>query len=104
MILKSDKLKISVVIPTFNMGKTIRDTLKSVLNQTYKNFEIVVQDNNSQDDTFKIIESLTDSRIKYFKNNTNIGYSRNLIAGKKNCQGDNKDCKGKQEKQKEKQG
>lgn len=88
MILKSDKLKISVVIPTFNMGKTIRDTLKSVLNQTYKNFEIIVQDNNSQDDTFKIIESLTDSRIKYFKNNTNIGYSRNLIAGKKNCQGD----------------
>lgn len=85
---RSEELKISVVIPTYNMGKTIRDTLKSVINQTYKNFEIIVQDNNSQDNTSEIIRSLADLRIKYFKNKTNIGYSKNLIEGKKNCQGD----------------
>src|SRR3989338_6606764 len=85
---KLKKLKISVVIPTYNMGKTIRETLKSVLNQTYQNFEIIVKDNNSQDDTYEVIKSLSDSRIKYFKNNTNIGCAKSMIAGKKNCQGD----------------
>lgn len=88
MKLKSEGLKISVMIPTYNMANTIQETLKSVLNQTYNNFEIIIQDNNSQDNTYKIIKSFSDSRIKYFKNDINIGYARNLIAGKKNCQGD----------------
>ena len=83
MKLKSEGLKISVMIPTYNMANTIQETLKSVLNQTYNNFEIIIQDNNSQDNTYKIIKSFSDSRIKYFKNDINIGYARNLIAGKK---------------------
>lgn len=83
-----EKLKISVMIPVYNMDKTIRETIESVLNQSYKNFEIIVQDNDSHDDTSRIVKSFSDSRIKYFKNNANIGYANNLIAGKKNCQGD----------------
>lgn len=85
---KSSPLKVSVVIPTYNMGITIQDTIKSVLNQTYHNFEVIVQDNNSQDETYNIVRSFSDTRIRYFKNNTNIGYARNLIEGKKNCLGD----------------
>lgn len=88
MIDETEKLKISVVIPVYNMDKTIGETIGSVLDQSYKNFEIIVQDNDSLDDTSRIVKSFSDSRIKYFKNNTNIGYANNLIAGKKNCQGD----------------
>lgn len=88
MTKKTEGLKFSVMIPVYNMGKTIQETIESVLNQTYKNFEIIVQDNDSNDNTAGIVKSFSDSRIKYFKNDANIGYAKNLIAGKKNCQGD----------------
>lgn len=81
-------LKISVVIPAFNMEKTIKETIASVLNQTFRNFEIIVQDNDSTDNTATIVKSFVDSRIRYFKNSQNIGYAKNLIEGWKNCTGD----------------
>lgn len=82
------KLKFSIAIPTYNMGHTIRETLASVLNQSYSNFEVIIQDNDSNDNTFEVIKSFSDPRIKYFKNDNNLGYSRNLIQAKKNCTGD----------------
>ncbi len=85
---KEKQFKFSVVIPTYNMGNTIRQTINSIINQSYENFEIIIQDNNSRDNTKSIIESFSDSRIKYYKNHTNIGYARNLIEGYKNCNGD----------------
>lgn len=48
--------KISVVVPAYNEGKFIEPTLKSFLNQTYKNFELIVVDNNSTDDTAAVAE------------------------------------------------
>jgi glycosyltransferase involved in cell wall biosynthesis len=88
MIKKIEELKFSVMIPVYNMDKTIKETIESVLNQAYKNFEIIVQDNSSSDNTSGVVKLFNDSRIKYFRNDTNIGYARNLIAGRKNCQGD----------------
>lgn len=88
MIAKAEKLKIDVVIPVYNMEHTIGEAIKSVLNQTYHNFDIIVQDNDSTDKTADIVKSFSDPRIKYFKNETNIGYRNNLIAGWKNCQDD----------------
>lgn len=88
MISEHESLKISVVIPTYNMAQVIGDTIKSVLNQSYGNFEIIVQDNDSQDNTAAVARSFSDPRIKYFKNSTNLGYAKNLIAGWKNCTGD----------------
>lgn len=81
-------LKISVLIPTYNMAKTIGDTVRSVLNQTHQNFEIIVQDNDSSDETINIIKSFRDKRVLYFKNRRNHGYAKNLIAGSNNCTGD----------------
>ncbi|WP_137652106.1 glycosyltransferase family 2 protein, partial [Bifidobacterium moukalabense] len=57
--------KVSVVIPTFNRADTIGDSIKSVLEQTFKDFEVVVVDDGSTDNTESIIASLGDSRIKY---------------------------------------
>jgi len=85
---EKEELKFSVVIPVFNMAETIGDSISSVLNQTYQNFEIIVQDNDSTDKTAEVVMSFSDSRIHYFKNDTNIGYRNNLIAGWKNSKGD----------------
>lgn len=82
------QLRFSVMIPTYNMGKTIKETVKSVLNQNYQNFEIVVQDNDSSDNTQEIVRSCADSRIRYYKNRKNLGYAKNLIEGVANCKGD----------------
>jgi len=64
---QSDKHLVSVVIPAFNSAKFISDTIKSVLNQTYTNFEIIVIDDGSTDNTVSILNSLSknDKRINY---------------------------------------
>lgn len=60
---------ISVIIPCFNSGKFIEDTLNSVLNQSYQNLEIIVVDDGSSDNTLVIIQKMAgiDNRIKYFQ-------------------------------------
>ena len=59
---------VSVCIPTYNNARHIGKTLRSIINQTYKNIEIVVCDNASTDDTKGVIKSFSDERIKYYKN------------------------------------
>ncbi len=64
---RSDKLPlVSVIIPCYNSGQYIKDTLMSVLNQSYSNIEIIAVDDESSDDTFKILEDSAqlDKRIK----------------------------------------
>jgi glycosyltransferase involved in cell wall biosynthesis len=65
---------ISVIIPTYNVENYIIDSVNSIINQTYKNIEIIIVDDNSNDNTFKILNSLKelDSRIKLYKNNKNL--------------------------------
>jgi len=70
---------VSIIMPTYNHGRFIGEAIASVLNQTYKNFELIIIDNYSDDDTEKIITSYEDDRIKYskFRNNGIIAASRN---------------------------
>lgn len=69
----------SVIIPTFNQADYLNKCLKSVLNQTFRNFEVIVIDNFSQDDTSKVINNFKNKIIyKKFKNNGVIAKSRNL--------------------------
>ncbi|MBF0427590.1 MAG: glycosyltransferase family 2 protein [Magnetococcales bacterium] len=71
---------ISVVIPSYNHGHLIGRTLRSVLDQSYDNFEVIVVDNHSQDQTDQVVHSFADSRIRLLKihNNGVIAASRNL--------------------------
>ena len=62
-----NKPLVSIVIPTYNHAKFIGKAIESVLEQTYVNWEAIVIDNQSIDDTQKIINQFKDSRIKYFK-------------------------------------
>lgn len=60
-------MKISVIIPTFNSGQYIKQAIESILNQTFQDFEIIVIDNNSVDDTVEIIKSFNNPKIKIVK-------------------------------------
>lgn len=71
---------VSVVIPTYNHGHFLGRALQSVLDQTYKNWEAIVIDNHSEDNTDEIIRTFIDPRIKFMKihNNGVIAASRNI--------------------------
>jgi glycosyltransferase involved in cell wall biosynthesis len=69
---------ISICIPNYNYEKFIGETIESVLKQTYKNFELVIVDNGSTDASVKIIESYQDSRIRLYKNDSNIPVYENI--------------------------
>jgi len=67
--------KISVIIPTYNREKTIASSIKSVLNQTFQDFEIIVIDDGSRDQTIEVVRNYQkkDKRIKLFCLNKNSG-------------------------------
>ena len=71
--------KVSIILPTFNRANLIIKAIESVLNQTYQNFELIIVDNHSTDNTNEIVNSFKDKRIKYFKYN-----NKNIIAKSRN--------------------
>ncbi len=75
----TDNSLVSVCIAVYNRENFILHALRSVLNQTYQNFEIIIIDDGSTDHTVNKISSIKDSRIKLSKNTTNKGvvYTRN---------------------------
>ncbi len=65
--------KISVIIPCYNHGKFVGRAIRSVLDQDYSDFELLISDDCSQDDSRKIIESFDDPRITAFFQQKNLG-------------------------------
>ena len=78
---------VTVIMPTYNHDKYIERAINSVLCQTYNNWELIIIDNHSTDNTEKIIKNFSDNRIKFLsiKNKGVIAASRNL--GIKNAKG-----------------
>lgn len=64
---------ISIIMPTYNCAKFIKETIQSVINQTYENWELVIVDDCSNDNTEEIVASFNDKRIKYHKLKKNSG-------------------------------
>lgn len=79
-MLKTNDPLISVVVTTYNRRELLKETIDSILNQTYKNIEVIIIDNFSEDGTREYIEELNDSRITYFRNANNgiIAVNRNF--------------------------
>lgn len=73
---------VSVIVPTYNASSFILDTLISIQNQTYKNWECIIIDDGSTDNTYHVIEHIMvdDNRFKY-QYQTNIGLSASRNAG-----------------------
>lgn len=79
---------ISIIMPVYNTEEYLKKSIESILNQTYKEFELIIINDCSKGNADEIIKSYKDKRIKYIKNKTNkgIGYNRNL--GIKESKGD----------------
>ena len=81
---------VSICIPAYNSSATIEGTMRSILNQTYQNLELIVADDHSKDDTVLLVKRLQeeDSRIRLYENEQNLGMSGNWNHCLKLCQGE----------------
>ena len=72
---------VSICIPAYNSAEYIKDTVESLLRQTYTNIEVVVADDCSKDNTCEILESIEYSRLKIHRNEKNLG----MVGNWNNC-------------------
>jgi glycosyltransferase involved in cell wall biosynthesis len=82
------KVKFSIIIPVRNGAATIQSTITSCLNQTFEDYEIVVQDNASTDLTTEIVKSFDSKRIKLFSNYEALYITDNWNRALANASGD----------------
>lgn len=78
---------ISIIIPLYNKENCIKDTINSILSQNYKDFEIVVVNDGSKDNSVAVVESICDSRIRLI-NKENEGVSKTRNRGIKEAKGE----------------
>ena len=78
---------VTVLMPVYNASEFLRETMDSILGQTYKNFEFLIINDGSKDDSVQIIESYADKRIKLIHNEENIGLIETLNKGIELAQG-----------------
>lgn len=67
----------SIVIPTYNRCEFLKATIAITLKQTFKDFELIISDNASTDETPQVVKSFKDKRIRYYRNKINIGAELN---------------------------
>lgn len=79
---------VSIIVPVYNRKDLLPRTLASVINQTYKNLEIIVVDDGSSDDIKSVVDSFNDARIKYVRHTENKGLPSARNTGLKTASGD----------------
>jgi len=79
---------VSVVIPTYNQPNFLRQAINSVLKQTHKNFELLIVDDCSTDNTADVVHSYKDTRIQYIKTEKNLRPPGSWNFGAKKAKGD----------------
>jgi glycosyltransferase involved in cell wall biosynthesis len=79
--------QISVVITTFNRENVIGRAIKSVINQSFEDYELIIIDDGSEDDTEEVVRRFNDKRIKYIKSKTNEGQNPSLNRGVNHASG-----------------
>ena len=84
-IKKRKEIKVDIILPNYNSSNYIKDTIKSVLNQTYKNWNLIIVDDCSDKKTKKILKDYLKNkriRIYWLKKNKGAGYCRNFAIKK----------------------
>lgn len=74
-------MKVTVLMPTYNVASYVEEAIGSVLRQTYHDFELLVIDDCSTDDTVSVVRSIDDPRIHIVQNEKNVGLAKNLNRG-----------------------
>ena len=78
--------KLTVVIPTYNRANYLKEAIQGILNQSFKDFKLIILDNASSDNTTDIVKTFKDERISYIKNEKNIGMISNLNKAIEICE------------------
>lgn len=80
-VIQTPSPKVSILVPVYNRKDYIEECIRSALDQTYRDIEVVVADNASTDGTWEICQKLaaTDARVRIFRNETNVGPVRNWL-------------------------
>ena len=73
--------RLTVLMPTYNVATWVEESIHSVLNQTYHDFELLIVDDGSTDDTLDRVQSIQDSRIRIAAFPDNVGLAENLNRG-----------------------
>ncbi|NQV50334.1 MAG: glycosyltransferase family 2 protein [Candidatus Marinimicrobia bacterium] len=84
----SDPKLVSVIIPTFNRRALLEQAIQSVLNQTYINIEVMIIDDCSTDDTASYVQSISDTRVRYFRNEQTLFAPESRNVGILKAEGD----------------
>ena len=79
--MQDNKIKISIILAVYNCAKYLKESIDSILNQTFAEFELILINDGSTDLTDTIITQYTDKRIVYVKNETNLGLIDSLNKG-----------------------
>src|SRR6056297_178877 len=85
---EDNKPKVSVLLSVYNGEKYLEKAISSILNQTFSDFEFIIIDDGSSDRSPEIIKSFNDNRIRYFKNEKNIGLVKSLNKGLEKMKGE----------------
>ncbi|MFH1004507.1 MAG: glycosyltransferase [Bacteroidota bacterium] len=86
--LKHKNPKVTVLLPVFNGEKFLKESIQSILSQTFPDFELLIVNDGSTDDSEKIIKNFSDERINLFNNEKNLGLIETLNIGLKNSTGE----------------
>ncbi len=73
--------QVSIILPAYNAAQYIGEAVGSILAQTFQDFELLVIDDGSADETYRIVEAFQDSRIRLLRNPTNLGLVVSLNRG-----------------------
>jgi glycosyltransferase involved in cell wall biosynthesis len=73
--------KVTFVIPCYNLGHYLAECVDSLLSQTYDNFEVLIMDDCSPDETPEVAQSFKDARVKHIRNKNNLGHLNNYNRG-----------------------
>ncbi len=74
-----DKPLLSICIPTYNRAEYLKRCILSALKVKSREIEIFVSDNGSEDDTWSVLKNIKDGRLRFIRNEKNLGFARNLV-------------------------
>ena len=79
---------VSIIMPSWNTGRFIAESIQSVIDQTYKKWELIIVDDCSTDNTDEVVATFKDDRIKYLKNKKNSGAALTRNRAMREAQGE----------------
>src|SRR5882672_1876692 len=73
--------KVTFVVPCYKLAHLLHECVESILSQSYRDFEVLIMDDCSPDNTVKVAQSFQDPRVKHIRNESNLGHLANYNKG-----------------------